>query len=192
MRSYGGLLVFSVACLCLGCGYNDSMVADENVKEAWGNVESNYQRRADLIPNLVEVVKGSAAHEKDTLTAVTEARASATQVRVDMTKNDPAQIQQFDAAQGQLGASLGRLLVVAEKYPDLKANIAFRDLQVQIEGTENRINDARRRYNQAVANYNKIVKGFPSSWGSGMRGYKERAAFQVTTQSAQYAPQVKF
>ena len=176
-----------------GCGYNDSIAADEAVKAAWGDVENDYQRRADLVPNLVNTVKGSAAHEEKVLTEVTAARASATQVKLtadDLT--DPAKLKAFETAQQGLSQSLGRLLVVSENYPDLKANAAFRDLQSQLEGTENRIAVARRRYNEAVEAENRIVRQFPTSLGSKMAGVKQRQPFHSTAANADRAPEVKF
>jgi LemA protein len=147
-----------------GCGYNRIQENDERVIAAWGDVEAAYQRRADLIPNLVEVVKGYAAHERETLTAVTEARARVGQVQVgpDIT-DDPQALGRFQAAQGELSSALSRLMVVVERYPDLKANQNFLDLQHQLEGTENRINVARVRYNEAVRVFNSSIRTFPGN-----------------------------
>lgn len=147
-----------------GCGYNTMQANEEAVKAAWGDVEASYQRRNDLIPNLVEVVKGYAAHEKETLTAVTEARAKVGTIQMgkDMI-NDPKALTQFQEAQGSLSSALSRLMVVVEKYPDLKANQNFQDLQHQLEGTENRINVARTRYNKAVETFNVSIRTFPNS-----------------------------
>ena len=176
-----------------GCGYNDSVAADETVKAAWANVENVYQRRADLVPNLVAVVKGSAAHEEKVLAEVVAARASATQVKITADDlNDPAKAKAFEEAQSKLSGSLGRLMMIQENYPDLKANASFRDLQAQIEGTENRIAVERHKYNEAVATYNKIVRQFPTSIGAGMRGLTPRTAFTATTANANVAPQVQF
>jgi LemA protein len=175
-----------------GCGYNDVIDADEDVKAAWSEVQNQYKRRADLIPNLVKVVKGAADFESETLQKVVEARASVGQMKVDAsTVDDPAKLQAFEAAQGQLGSALSRLMVVAERYPDLKANASFRDLQAQIEGTENRITVARRRYIESVAQYNKIVLRFPSSIGAGMRGKKERPTFSVDEPNLDKPPEVE-
>ncbi len=175
-----------------GCGYNDVIDADEDVKAAWSEVQNQYKRRADLIPNLVKVVKGAADFEAETLQKVVEARASVGQMKVDAsTVDDPAKLRAFEAAQGQLGSALSRLLVVAERYPDLKANASFRDLQAQIEGTENRITVARRRYIESVAQYNKIVLRFPSSIGAGMRGKKERPTFSVDEPNLDKPPEVE-
>ena len=147
-----------------GCGYNDIQGLDEETNAAWSEVLNQYQRRADLIPNLVNVVKGYAAHEKDTLTAVTQARAQVAGIKAtpELLK-DPAAFQKFQAMQGDLSSALARLMVVVEKYPDLKANENFRDLQSQLEGTENRITVARKRYIDKVAEYNKMVRFFPTN-----------------------------
>jgi LemA protein len=147
-----------------GCGYNTMQANEEAVKAAWGDVESSYQRRADLIPNLVTVVKSYAKHERETLTAVTEARAKAGEVKLsaDMLE-DPAALDRFQQAQGALSSSLARLMVVVERYPDLKANQNFLDLQSQLEGTENRINVARSRYNKAVETFNTSIRIFPNN-----------------------------
>jgi LemA protein len=182
-------LLFALA----GCGYNASIAADEQVKQSWANVENAYQRRADLIPNLVATVRGSAAHEERVLAEVTHARAEATQVRMapgDL--SDPAKLEAFEAAQQRLAASLGRLLAVSESYPDLKANASFRDLQAQLEGTENRIAVERRRYNEAVADYNRIVRQFPTSFGAHLAHLQERAPFRATTPRAERPPTVEF
>ena len=161
-----------------GCGYNEVIDRDESVKAAWAEVQSQYKRRADLVPALVKVVKGSANFEQQTLEKVVEARASVGQIKVDAsTIDDPEKLKQFEAAQGQLSGALQRLLVVSENYPDLKASAGFRDLQAQIEGTENRITVARGRFIESVAEYNKTVLRFPSSIGASMRGKKERPTF---------------
>ena len=176
-----------------GCGYNDSIAADEKVKAAWANVENVYQRRADLVPNLVATVKGQAAFEEKVLTAVTQARASATQVKITAGDlDDPEKFKKFEAAQGELSRSLGRLLVASENYPDLKANAAFRDLSAQLEGTENRITVERKRYNDAVEAYNTIVRQFPTLIGARMNGLRARETFHATTAGAEKAPEVKF
>jgi LemA protein len=167
------------AFLASACGYNEVIERDEDVKAAWSEVQNQYKRRADLIPNLVNVVKGAAEFEKDTLRELTEARASATSIKIDAsTIDDPAKLKAFEDAQNRLSGSLSRLLVTAEKYPDLKTSAQFQDLSAQLEGTENRIAIARRRYIEAVAVYNKSVLSFPSSIGAGMRGKKERPVFE--------------
>lgn len=161
------------------CGYNEVIDRDEDVKAAWSEVQNQYKRRADLVPSLVSVVKGSANFERDTLQKLVEARASVGQIKVDAaTIDDPEKFKAFEAAQAKLSGALSRLLVVSEAYPDLKASAQFRDLQAQLEGTENRIAVARRRYIESVAAYNKTVLYFPSSIGASMRGKKERPAFE--------------
>jgi LemA protein len=176
-----------------GCGYNEVIERDEAVKSAWAETENQYQRRADLVPNLVRTVQGAANFEKDTLSAVVEARAKVGSVQVGPeTVDNPEQLKRFEQAQGQLSSALSRLLVVAEQYPDLKATAAFRDLQVQLEGTENRIAVARRRYIESVADYNQTVLKFPTSIGASMRGKSERSTFAATTPGADKAPEVKF
>jgi LemA protein len=161
-----------------GCGYNEVIERDEDVKGTWAEVQNQYKRRADLIPSLVKVVQGAAKFEQETLKQVVEARASVAGIKVDAsTIEDPAKLAEFEAAQAKLSGALSRLLVVAENYPDLKASAAFRDLQAQLEGTENRIAVARGRYIETVAEYNKVVLRFPSSIGAGMRGKKERPTF---------------
>jgi LemA protein len=158
------MLIVSIAPFLSGCGYNAMQANEEAVKAAWGDVESAYQRRADLIPNLVTVVKAYAKHERETLTAVTEARAKVGQVKISSAMlEDPQALAQFQQAQGALSSSLSRLMVVVEKYPDLKANQNFMDLQSQLEGTENRINVARSRYNKAVETFNTSIRIFPNS-----------------------------
>jgi LemA protein len=161
-----------------GCGYNQVIDEDESVKATWAEVQNQYKRRADLVPNLVKVVQGAANFEKETLTKVVEARASVAGIKVDAsTIEDPEKLKQFEAAQSQLSGALSRLLVVSENYPDLKANANFRDLQAQLEGTENRIAVARGRYIEAVASYNKLVLRFPTSIGASLRGKKEKPTF---------------
>jgi LemA protein len=176
----------------LGCGYNDVIERDEEVKGAWAEVQNQYQRRADLVPNLVNVVKGSAKFEQDTLQKVVDARASVGSMKIDASiVDDPEKLKQFEAVQAKLSGALSRLLVVSEAYPDLKASAQYRDLQAQLEGTENRIAVARRRYIQSVADYNKVVLMFPSSIGAGMRGKKERPTFQGDAANEK-PPEVKF
>lgn len=169
--------------------YNGLVRTDETVTAQWANVESQYQRRADLVPNLVATVKGYAAHEQETFTAVTEARAKATQTVVDL--SDPQSVERFNAAQGQLTSSLSRLLLVAENYPDLKANQNFLDLQTQLEGTENRIATERMRYNEAVRQYNVYVRQFPRNIIAGMFGFTTKTPF-AAAEGADVAPSVSF
>jgi len=172
-----------------GCGYNDFQTKDEQVKAAWGEVLNQYQRRADLIPNLVATVQGYAAQEKDVLIGVTNARARATAVNVTPeVLNDPAAMQKFQQAQGELSGALGRLLVVAENYPQLKSDANFRDLQAQLEGTENRITTARNRFIQAVQEYNILARQFPSNLTAMMFGYKQKASFTVEDEKAVARP----
>lgn len=180
--------------LLAGCGYNDLQGLDENVKAAWSEVQNQYQRRADLIPNLVNVVKGYAAHERETLEAVTEARAKVGSLQVTpQTLNDPQSFKQFEDAQAGLTSALSRLMVVVEKYPDLKANQNFLDLQSQLEGTENRITVARKRYIDAVNEYNKMVRYFPTNLTARYILHLDiRPNFTATTPGAEKPPEVKF
>lgn len=176
-----------------GCGYNTMQANEEAVIAAWGNVESSYQRRADLIPNLVEVVKGYARHEADTLTAVTEARAKVGSMQVSKEiLNDPASMSKFQQAQGELSGALSRLMVVVEKYPDLKANQNFMDLQKQLEGTENRINVARQRYNETVQTFNTSIRTFPNSLTNSLLLHLQRKEAFKADPGASKAPAVKF
>ncbi|HKK78689.1 MAG TPA: LemA family protein [Phaeodactylibacter sp.] len=182
----GGMLFIS------GCNnYNAFVEIDEDVENAWSKVQSAYQRRADLIPNLVNTVKGVADFEKSTLTAVQEARSKATSMNVDASNLSPEQIKQFQQAQSGLSQTLGRLLMVSERYPQLQANQSFRELQVQLEGTENRIKVARDRYNDVVTNYNKKIRRFPGTIYASMFGFDERGQFEAEA-SAQDAPEVNF
>lgn len=175
-----------------GCnGYNGLVKQDENVSNAWNKVQSDYQRRSDLIPNLVNTVKGEANFEQTTLTKVIEARASATQMKVDAKDLTPEKLQQFQASQGQLSQALGRLLVVSEQYPNLRANDAFRGLQAQLEGTENRIKVARNDFNDAIQAYNVKVRSFPMNIFAGMFGFKTKEGFKAEA-GAEKAPEVKF
>lgn len=176
-----------------GCGYNAMQASEEAVFAAWGDVEASYQRRADLVPNLVEVVKGYAKHEADTLTAVTEARAKvgSMQLSKDMLKS-PEAMAKFQEAQGQLSGSLSRLMVVVERYPDLKANQNFMDLQNQFEGTENRINVARVRYNKSVQDFNTSIRTFPNSLTNSLLLHLERKEPFKADEGAKAAPKVKF
>src|SRR6201994_538216 len=169
--------VIIVICLIGSCSYNGMVSKEEAVKAKWGAVQSQYQRRADLVPNLVATVKGAANFEKSTLVEVTEARAKATSIQVDPTKLNPDNIQKYQAAQGQLSTALGRLLVASENYPDLKANQNFSGLQIQLEGTENRINTARIYYNAAVQDYNTTIRSFPYSIVAGSHGYTPKGSF---------------
>lgn len=188
-------LLILLASLLAGCGINNIPSYDEQVKAAWGQVQNQYQRRADLIPNLVETVKGYARHEQDTLTAVIEARARATSIQVDAkTLDDPEKLKQFQAAQAQLTGALSRLMVVAEQYPNLKADQNFLALQSQLEGTENRIAVARKDFIAAVQKYNTEIRTFPGRiWHSLM--YSDlplRESFEATSANADKAPEVKF
>ena len=171
--------------------YNTGIVYQENAKTAWAKVESAYQRRADLIPNLVNTVKGYAAHEKGTLEAVIKARAAATQTKIDPANITPEQLAKFQQAQQGLSGALGRLLVTVEKYPELKADKHFLELQSQLEGTENRIKVERDRYNDAVNKFNIYIKKFPGNLLAGMFGFKEMARFQ-SDKGAEKAPKVQF
>jgi LemA protein len=180
-----------VICLVGSCSYNGMVKKDVAVKAKWSNVQSDYQRRSDLIPNLVATVKGAANFEKSTLVDVTEARAKATSIQVDASKLDAAQIQKFQAAQGQLSQALGRLLVASENYPDLKSNANFMGLQSQLEGTENRINVSRRDFNDAVQDYNGSVRSFPAVIVAKMFGFDEKTGFAADA-DAQKAPKVSF
>lgn len=179
--------------LLSACGINSVPRAEEAVKARWADVQAQYQRRADLVGNLVETVKGAAKAEQDTLIKVTDARAKATSIQVNADDlNDPAKIAQFAAAQGALSQSLGRLLATVEAYPDIKFNQNFLDLQVQLEGTENRISTAIIKYNEAVQDYNTRVRTFPEMIGAAMRGAKPMTPYQATSPNAQDAPKVDF
>jgi LemA protein len=179
------LLAFS------GCGYNEVIDRDENVKATWAEVQNQYKRRADLVPNLVKVVQGAANFERDTLQKVVEARASVAGIKVDAsTIEDPEKLKEFEAAQSKLSGALSRLLVVSENYPDLKSNASFRDLQAQLEGTENRIAIARGRYIESVADYNKVILRFPTSIGASLRGKKEKPSFTGNPEDEK-APEIK-
>ena len=176
-----------------GCGYQAIPQSENAVSAAWAEVENQYQRRSDLVPNLVETVKGYASHEKETLEAVVNARARATSIQLSANELTPEKLKEFEAAQGQLRGALGRLLAVAENYPQLKANENFRDLQVQLEGTENRIAIARRRYIEAVQGFNNLVTVPPTSWTNSIFYKKQpKPQFQATTPDAATAPKVKF
>jgi LemA protein len=190
MRS---MLILATLAVIHGCGYNQMQRLEENVLKAWGNVESNLQRRADLIPNLVETVKGYAAHERETLEAVINARAKATSVNL-TTKDlgDAAAMQRLQAAQGALSSALSRLMVVVERYPNLKANQNFLDLQNQLEGTENRINVARQRYNEAVEAFNFSIRKFPNSLTNNLLLNLERKEYFKAEEGAKAVPKVTF
>jgi LemA protein len=173
------------------CGYNSMVKLDEQVTSQWAQVENVYQRRVDLIPNLVASVKGAANFEKETLTQVIEARAKATSINVDPTKLTPESISQFQAAQGQLSQSLGRLLATVEAYPELKANQNFLELQAQLEGTENRITVERQKFNTVTQEYNSTIRTFPNNLTAGMFGFKAKGYFQAEA-GANKAPKVEF
>jgi LemA protein len=193
MRKILAVSVLSMVFLS-GCGYNEFQAKDEAVKAQWGEVVNQYQRRADLIPNLVNTVKGYASHERETLEAVTRARASATSVQVTPdVLNNPGALQKFQQAQGELTSALSRLMVVAEKYPDLKADASFRDLQSQLEGTENRITVARQRYIASVQDFNVLARRFPTNLTAKMFGYDVKPSFTVENEkSISTAPTVDF
>ncbi len=182
-----GLILFAGGCN----SYNNFVNIEEDVENEWGKVQSAYQRRADLIPNLVNTVKGVADFEKSTLTEVTQARARATSINIDPTNLTPEKMKEFQEAQSGLSQSLGRLLVVSENYPQLRASENFKELQVQLEGTENRIKVARDRYNDVVTEYNKKVRRFPGSLFAGIFGFSQKAQFEAEA-SAQQAPKVEF
>jgi LemA protein len=181
-------VLLTASVLASGCGYNELQTKDESTKAAWAEVVNQYQRRADLIPNLVNTVKGYAAHEKDVLVGVTEARAKATQVRPNI--DDPEEMEKYMAAQGEVTGALSRLLVVAEKYPDLKADQNFRDLQAQLEGTENRVTVARNRFITTVQDYNNTVRSFPTNLTAMVIGAKVKPTFTVENESEIAKPPV--
>jgi len=189
----GGIILAVMIAVTSSCGYNVMQANEEAVMKAWGDIESQLQRRSDLVPHLVEVVKGYAKHEKDTLTAVIEARAKATSIQAspEMLAN-PQAMAQFTKAQGELGSALSRLMVVVEKYPDLKANENFRDLQHQLEGTENRLSVARQRYNKAVETFNYSIRSFPNSITNSLMLKLQRKEYFKAEEAAKKAPQVKF
>jgi LemA protein len=190
------LLPFAAAMLALaavGCGVQSIPQGENNVSATWSEVQNQYQRRADLVPNLVETVKGYATHERETLEGVIAARAKATQVQLNVNELTPENLKKFETAQAGLRSALGRLMAVAESYPQLKANENFRDLQVQLEGTENRIAVARRRYIDAVQGFNNLVTVPPTSWTNSMLYKKQpKAQFTATAPNAEQAPKVKF
>ena len=188
------IIIIAVAVLAVVwgiTGYNGLVSMDEGVQTKWADVETQYQRRADLIPNLVNTVKGYAAHESETLQAVVEARAKATSMNIDPSNMSAEQIANFQKAQDGVSSALGRLLVTVEKYPDLKANENFKELQAQLEGTENRISVARRDYNEAARKYNTTLRSFPKNLLAGMFGFEKKAYFEAQEGSEQ-APIVQF
>lgn len=197
MKKTGLIVIISIVVIAFliiqwGISTGNKMVAmDEGVQSAWSQVENVYQRRSDLIPNLVNTVKGYADFEKSTLTAVIEARAKATQVTVDPTKLDANSMKRFQEAQGGISSALGRLMVVAEKYPDLKANESFLNLQAQLEGTENRITVERQKFNQTAQTYNTYIRMFPQSIIASMRNFEKKAYFEAE-KGADKAPKVQF
>ncbi len=185
------LVVVAVVAVWAVTGYNGLVKADEAVSNAWSNVENQYQRRADLIPNLVNTVKGYASHEKETLDAVISARTRATQVTVDADNLTPEKLLEYQKAQGEVGAALGRLLAITEAYPDLKANQNFLELQAQLEGTENRISVERRNFNDVAKSYNTSIRTFPRNLLAGMFGFEKRPYFEAQ-EGAEQAPVVQF
>lgn len=195
MKQNRTLIIVIVALVVIGIwassSYNSMVQVQETTTTALANVQSTYQRRADLIPNLVETVKGYAAHEKQTLEDVVAARTKATSINLDPSNLTPEKLKEFQQAQGELGSALGRLIAIQENYPDLKANKNFRDLQIQLEGTENRINEARNKYNEAVQQYNVVIRSFPKNILAGIFGFAKMDKFEAEA-GAEKAPQVKF
>lgn len=186
------LIVIAVLAVIWGVSaYNGLVTMDENVNTEWANVETQYQRRADLIPNLVNTVKGYAAHESETLESVIAARNKATQITIDPANLTPEKLAEYQEAQGAVTSALGKLLAISESYPDLKANQNFLELQAQLEGTENRINEARRKFNNVAKEYNTAIRRFPKSLLAGMFGFDKRAYFEAA-EGAQNAPVVAF
>ncbi len=185
------LIGFVILASQSSCGYNTMVQKDETVEASWANVQNAYQRRADLIPNLVNTVKGAANFEKETLTQVMEARSKATSIQLSADQLTPENIQRFQEAQGQLSGSLSRLLATAEAYPELKANQNFLELQAQLEGTENRIAVERRKFNESVQDYNTTVRSFPNNLMAGIFGFERKGHFQAEA-GAQQAPTVQF
>lgn len=194
MKAIRLLVALMIAAVLSGCGYNTIQINDEKVTSAWAEVLNQYKRRADLVPNLVNVVKGYADHEKEVLTEVTQARANASGIQVTPELlNDPAAMAKFQQAQASLSGALSRLLVTVERYPDLKADQNFRDLQAQLEGTENRITVARNRFIEAVQTYNVSVRTFPNNLTAMMFGFERKASFTVENEAAiSEAPKVDF
>ena len=186
------IIIIAIACVIYGINTNNKIVtAEESVNSQWAKVENQYQRRADLIPNLVNTVKGYASHEKETLDAVISARAKATQITIDPANLNEASLLKYQKAQGELSQALGRLLAVTENYPDLKANQNFLELQAQLEGTENRISTERTRYTDSVKEYNTLIRKFPASIIASINGFEKKPQFEAET-GAERAPEVKF
>ena len=183
--------ILAIIVLWVANVYNAFVAAEEEVESAWAQVENQYQRRSDLVPNLVATVKGYAAHEQETLEGVVEARAKATQITIDPANATPEQLAAFQAAQGELSQALGRLLAVAENYPDLKANENFRDLQSQLEGTENRIAIARQLFNDSARKFNTLIRRFPNNIVAGICGFEKKPYFEAE-EGANKAPKVEF
>jgi len=183
--------ILAIIALWVANVYNSFVAAEEEVESAWSQVENQYQRRADLVPNLVATVKGYAAHESETLQGVVDARARATQITIDPATATPEQLAAFQAAQGELSQALGKLLAIAENYPDLKANENFRDLQAQLEGTENRITIARQLFNESARNYNTLIRRFPNNIIAGAFGFEKKPYFEAE-EGANKAPKVEF
>ena len=192
MRIIMRLLFVAICAMTLSsCGYNTMVEKEEAVNTAWSNVENQYQRRADLIPNLVNTVKGYAAHESETLASVVEARAKATQITVSADQLTPEALARYQQAQGEIGSALGRLMRITENYPDLKANQNFQELQAQLEGTENRISVERRNFNQATQDYNTYIRKFPQNLIAGMFGFEKKPYFEAE-EGNNVAPAVEF
>lgn len=185
------ILVIAIAVVYSISSYNSLVSQEESVSTAWSNVENQYQRRADLIPNLVNTVKGYAAHEKETLDAVVSARSKATQAQISIDDLTPEKLQAYQRAQGEIGAALGRLLAITENYPDLKANENFQALQAQLEGTENRISVERRKFNETAKSYNTNIRRFPKNIIAGLFGFEKRPYFEAS-EGTETAPEVKF
>ena len=185
------IAVIAIAVIYSISSYNSLVSQDESVSTAWSNVENQYQRRADLIPNLVNTVKGYAAHEKETLDAVVSARSKATQATISIDDLTPEKLQAYQKAQGEIGAALGRLLAITENYPDLKANENFQALQAQLEGTENRISVERRKFNEIAKGYNTTIRRFPKNIIAGLFGFEKRPYFEAA-EGSEKAPEVKF
>lgn len=188
------LCVVGLLVLVGGCSvssYNKMVSMEEGVSNAWANVETQYQRRSDLIPNLVSTVKGYAQHESETLEGVVAARSKATQMTLDVDNLTPEKLQQYQQAQGEISSALGRLLAITENYPDLKANQQFQELQAQLEGTENRISVERRNFNEAARGYNSYIRRFPNNIFAGIFGFEKKAYFEAA-EGAEQAPKVEF
>ncbi len=185
------VLILICALTLSSCGYNSMVEKEEAVNTAWSNVENQYQRRADLIPNLVNTVKGYASHEQETLESVVNARSKATQITLNADELTPEKLKAYQAAQGEVGSALSRLLAVTENYPELKANENFQELQAQLEGTENRISVERRNFNQVTQDYNTYIRKFPNNLFAGMFGFDKKPYFEAEAGS-QKAPEVKF